>query len=80
MGEALAVQSHRPPARLAKAPRADFTIDQDFPSYTAAEHAIWRMLFHRQERLLRHRACDEFLAGWASLRMVSPIFGGSTRS
>jgi phenylalanine-4-hydroxylase len=43
--------------------RADFTIDQDWAAYGAAEHAIWRHLFERQAALLQNRAVPEFLAG-----------------
>jgi phenylalanine-4-hydroxylase len=68
MKKALPVQSHRAPGIDR---RADFTIEQDHASYTAAEHAIWRTLFHRQERLLRDRACDAFLDGLARLGVVA---------
>jgi phenylalanine-4-hydroxylase len=51
--------------------RADHTIDQDFAAYGAAEHAIWRTLFQRQERLLAGRACDEFLAGLQGLGVAA---------
>jgi phenylalanine-4-hydroxylase len=40
---------------------------QHWDAYTAAEHAIWRTLFHRQEELLKGRACAEFLDGIARL-------------
>jgi phenylalanine-4-hydroxylase len=43
--------------------RADWTIDQDWEKYKAAEHATWRTLFERQVKLLAGRACDEYLAG-----------------
>lgn len=47
--------------------RADWTIDQAWDAYTAAEHAVWRTLYERQARLLPGRACREFLAGMAAL-------------
>jgi len=47
--------------------RADWTIDQDWDSYTPAEHAVWRTLYERQARLLPGRACDEYLAGMRAL-------------
>jgi len=53
------------------APRADFTIEQDWKSYSAEEHGIWRTLFHRQEAILRERACPEFLAGLAGLEVAA---------
>jgi phenylalanine-4-hydroxylase len=40
----------------------DFTIDQDWKSYTAEEHNRWDRLFQRQHAVLQNRACDEFLA------------------
>lgn len=49
--------------------RPDWTIDQGWSSYTAAEHATWRTLFERQTQLLPGRACDEFLQGMRDLPM-----------
>jgi phenylalanine-4-hydroxylase len=40
----------------------DFTIDQDWASYSAAEHDWWNRLFRRSLAALQNRACDEFLA------------------
>src|SRR5260370_37190173 len=53
------------------APRADFTIEQDWAAYSAEEHAIWRRLFHRQQEILRERACPEFLDGLAGLGVAA---------
>jgi phenylalanine-4-hydroxylase len=53
------------------APRADFTIEQDWAAYSAEEHAIWRTLFHRQQEILRERACPEFLDGLAGLGVAA---------
>jgi phenylalanine-4-hydroxylase len=39
----------------------DFTIDQDWASYSAAEHDRWDRLFRRAVETLQGRACDEFL-------------------
>src|SRR5690349_3405722 len=47
--------------------RPDWSIDQDWDGYTAAEHGIWRTLFARQAALLRNRAAPEFLDGVARL-------------
>jgi phenylalanine-4-hydroxylase len=47
--------------------RADWTIDQGWESYTAAEHAIWKTLFERQTTLLPGRACKEFVQGMRDL-------------
>jgi phenylalanine-4-hydroxylase len=40
----------------------DFTIDQDWVSYSAAEHDRWDRLFRRSRAVLQDQACDEFLA------------------
>ena len=47
--------------------RADWTIDQAWAHYSAAEHGVWKTLFERQSRLLPGRACDEFISGMAQL-------------
>ena len=47
--------------------RADWTIDQGWHNYSAAEHAVWKTLFQRQTRLLPGRACDEFVQGMQAL-------------
>jgi phenylalanine-4-hydroxylase len=64
--DAEAPARHRQPSD-----RADFTITQDWDSYSAEEHDIWRALFHRQEALLKGRACVEFLAGVSELGVVA---------
>jgi phenylalanine-4-hydroxylase len=59
-----------PKNRYANAPRnADWTIDQNWPSYTADEHDRWNRLFARQAKLLPGRACDEFLQAKATLEL-----------
>lgn len=48
--------------RYRTAPRnADYTIAQDWESYSAAEHDRWDRLFARARAILRGRACDEFV-------------------
>ena len=47
----------------------DFTIDQDWPSYSAAEHNRWDRLFKRSRAILRERACDEFIAALNTLEL-----------
>jgi phenylalanine-4-hydroxylase len=42
-------------------------IEQDWSGYTGEEHAIWRHLFERQQRLLAGRACREYLDGLKGL-------------
>jgi phenylalanine-4-hydroxylase len=41
--------------------RTDCTVEQNWSSYTAAEHALWRKLYDRQMRLVPQYACEEFL-------------------
>ena len=61
-----AIVAHREPST-----RADFTIEQGWDSYTDEEHAIWRTLFERQQKILVGRACDEFMAGLAGLGVAA---------
>lgn len=56
--------------RYADAPRrADWTIEQNWPSYSAIEHDRWNRLYDRQAKLLPGRACDEFLAAMDALEL-----------
>jgi phenylalanine-4-hydroxylase len=50
---------------------ADLSIAQNWQAYTEEEHAIWRLLFERQERLLENRAGDEFLQGLGALGVAA---------
>jgi len=47
----------------------DFTIDQDWASYSAAEHNRWDRLFKRSRAILQDRACDEFIAALNALEL-----------
>lgn len=47
--------------------RADYTIDQHWESYGAAEHGVWKTLYERQAKVLPGRACDEWLSGLKAL-------------
>ena len=47
----------------------DFTIDQDWASYSREEHDRWDRLFRRSQAMLRERACDEFLAAMDTLEL-----------
>jgi phenylalanine-4-hydroxylase len=47
--------------------RADWTIDQGWDTYTAADHRTWQTLFERQRALLPGRACEAFLQGMRDL-------------
>src|SRR5204863_2346555 len=56
--------------RYRDAPRhPDFTIDQDWSSYSAAEHDRWDRLFKRSRAILHDRACDEFIAMMDTLKL-----------
>ena len=47
----------------------DWTIPQDWHTYTAQEHAIWDQLFARQSNLLKGRVTEAFLNGLDVLRL-----------
>lgn len=49
--------------------RPDYTIDQDWQSYTPAEHDRWDRLFARQSEILKSRACSTFLKAMSDLRL-----------
>jgi phenylalanine-4-hydroxylase len=56
--------------RYHNAPRnPDYTIDQDWSSYSAAEHDRWDRLFKRSQAILHDRACDEFIAMMDTLKL-----------
>ncbi len=56
--------------RYAHAPRnADWTIDQNWASYTREEHDRWNRLFARQAKVLPGRACDAFIAAKQKLEL-----------
>lgn len=49
----------------------DHIVEQNWAGYSEEQHAIWRFLFERQERLLVGRACEEYLNGLQGLGVVS---------
>lgn len=51
---------------------ADWTVPQDWQSYTASEHVIWDNLFARQLSLLPGRVVPQFLHGIEALGMNEP--------
>ena len=56
----------------------DYTIDQNWDKFTSEEHARWDTLYARQSKILKGRACDEFLKGMDLLRISKsgiPHFG-----
>jgi phenylalanine-4-hydroxylase len=52
----------RPPRGDYARARADYTCEQDYAQYTAADHDTYRRLYARQVQQLPGRACDEFIA------------------
>jgi phenylalanine-4-hydroxylase len=57
-------------SRYLSAPRRpDFTLDQDWGSYSAAEHDRWDRLFARAQIVVKGRACDEFLTALNTLQL-----------
>ena len=54
-------QGERPPRGNYASAQADYTCDQDWAAYTAAEHALYRRLYERQAMQLPGLACDEFI-------------------
>jgi phenylalanine-4-hydroxylase len=56
--------------RYHDAPRnPDYTIDQDWASYSDEEHGRWDRLFNRSREILQGRACDEFIAMMHTLKL-----------
>lgn len=47
----------------------DWTIDQDWESYSEAEHNRWNRLYARQCEVLKGRACDAFLHAMERLKL-----------
>ena len=45
----------------------DYLIEQNWADYGAEQHAIWRLLFERQQHVLIGRACREYLEGLGCL-------------
>lgn len=53
--------------------RADYTVDQDYSLYTAAEQDLWKRLYARQSALVPRFACDEFIEVLATLNFSAGI-------
>jgi phenylalanine-4-hydroxylase len=66
MALAQSVTPHREPSH-----RSDYTIEQHHAAYGADEHAIWRALFERQQKVLIGRAAQEFLDGISALGVAA---------
>ena len=48
---------------------ADWTIDQDWSSYTDTEHQTWDILYDRMVKVLHDRAAPEFIVGLEALAL-----------
>jgi len=46
---------------------ADYTVQQEWDAYTAAEHALFRRLFERQSKLVPRYACREWIEAIGAL-------------
>jgi phenylalanine-4-hydroxylase len=53
-------------------PADDWTVPQEWRSYTPAEHAMWDRLFDRQANLLVGRAAQAFMDGLKVLQLSKP--------
>ncbi len=49
----------------------DYLVEQNWADYREDEHAVWRLLFERQQRLLKGRACSEYLDGLQGLGVAA---------
>jgi phenylalanine-4-hydroxylase len=65
--------SERPPRGDYSRARSDYTCEQDWDTYTAAEHALYARLFQRQLRQLPGQACDEFVHALGRMDMERAI-------
>jgi len=45
----------------------DYSVEQDWPSYTDADHALYRRLFERQAKLVPKYACPEWIEAISGL-------------
>lgn len=53
--------------------RADYTVEQNYGRYTAAEQDLWKRLYARQSALVPQYACDEFIDILSTLNFSSGI-------
>jgi phenylalanine-4-hydroxylase len=51
----------------------DYAVEQDWGSYTADEHALYRRLYERQSRLVPRYACPEWIEAIAGLDAAHDI-------
>ena len=57
---------------LIDAKKGDWTIPQHWERFTPAEHAVWDLLFARQQDALKGRAVSDFFRGLDVLRLSKP--------
>jgi phenylalanine-4-hydroxylase len=57
---------------IVEAKNADWTIPQNWERFTPAEHAVWDLLFARQQEALAGRAVSDFFRGLDVLRLSRP--------
>ncbi|HEU0199777.1 MAG TPA: phenylalanine 4-monooxygenase, partial [Burkholderiaceae bacterium] len=65
--------SSRPPRGDYSTARDDYTCDQNWAAYTAAEHALYGRLFERQLKRIPGRACSEFMQALERLGIETEI-------
>jgi phenylalanine-4-hydroxylase len=53
--------------------RLDYSVEQEWGSYTREEHALYRRLFERQSKLVPRYACPEWIQAIARLDAASEI-------
>jgi phenylalanine-4-hydroxylase len=51
----------------------DYSVEQDWASYSTQDHALYRRLFERQARLVPRYACPEWIAAIAALDSAREI-------
>jgi phenylalanine-4-hydroxylase len=66
-------QGDRPPRGDYAQARADYSCDQNWAAYSAAEHDLYRRLYERQAAQLPGLACEEFIAAVKHLGSPSQI-------
>ncbi len=66
-------QGDRPPRGDYAQARADYTCDQHWERYSAADHDLYRRLYERQAKQLPGLACEEFIAAVKHLGEPSRI-------
>lgn len=62
----------RDPSRPPPGAAADWTVPQNWADFTADEHAVWDLLFARQQDALAGRAVSAFAEGLDVLRLSRP--------